>query len=285
MVALARSRLCHLLVEAALAGRVGVPLLAFVLVSGCDGDPKIEWVNSPVQDIPPYFSSRNALLDRSGIYRHKLAELPGKVLYKEPADSTYTFKSLLLKPGYRPTIETIPEDAGKVFDGIINRQVAADVSYIALSTSLSDKSLVEVHIKDRVLSFIANSDVPWSLLAAESRRPKPRGTTERYWVQGVMMASLDYTTATEVDLKAGGKLTEAFGANGKVYNKTDKATHDYRISMELINLDDLSTLTEVSRDIGTLKFAPGKLGPLVGKLRPPKTVDILIRPETFTPPR
>jgi hypothetical protein len=255
----------------------GILLLPGVLGAGCS-NPKIEWADSPVVDVPNYFSSRTSLQDRGGIYRYRLAELPGRVLYQEPSDSTYTFKGLVLKSGYNPTIEPVPENEGKVFDGIITRRAAADASYIAVSASASDSGLMEVHIKDRVLSFISNKDVPWSLLAAESKRAKPTPATKRYWVQGVILASLDYATASEVNLKAGGKLTEAFGANGKVYNKTEKATHDYRISMELINLDDLSTITEVVQNFPKLRLDPKKLGPLVTQLRPKQNLHVQVAP-------
>ena len=206
-------------------------------IMACNEAP--EWADRAVQPVPAYFSNRNVLPDESGIYRYKLTELPGRLLFKDASDTNYSLMGLVLKSGYRPTLAVIPEEEGKVYEGIINRQTAIDVSYLGLGGAIDDNSLADVQIKDRLLSFIASDDVPWSLLAAEGRRQKPTPTTKRFWIQGVLLATLDYRRATEVDLKAGGKLTEAFGANGKIYNKAESSVHDYRVSVLLVDIDAL----------------------------------------------
>ena len=199
------------------------------------------------------FANRNRLPDESGIYRYRLATLPGRVLYKDPGDANYELKSVVLKSGYRPSLEPIKEGDGRIYEGMINQKIAASATYIAISAALDAKSLASVHIQDRVISFIENEDVPWDLLGVEGRKPKPAPGGKRYWVQGALMASLDYRTATEVDVSAGGKLTEAFGANGKVYSKSDSSTHDYRISVYLIDLDNLP---QVEPELKTVIKAP-----------------------------
>lgn len=198
----------------------------------------LQWVDKSVQAPPAYFSARNSFPDESGLYRYKLTELPGRILYRKPGETKYHFRKVVLKDGYQPRLEVVPDADGRIFDAVIDSKIAASATYLALSASVDAKSMASVHVQDRVLSFIANADVPWTALSSEAGPLEDN--SERYWIQGVLMASLDYTKATEVDLKAGGKLSEAFGANGKVYNKADAATHDYRLSLELIDLRQLA---------------------------------------------
>lgn len=209
------------------------------LAIGCDPPPKPEdFVAQSVQPLPERFTTRNALTDPSGLASYTLEEQVGRVLYLKPGDPSYTVTGRVLLPaGYAPAAQLIDQDRGKVYEGLLNKELASDASYLAVAAKLTATNLATLNIQDRAFSRIANSEVPWLMLSAEAKRPRPDPSTKVYWVQGVLLASIDYKIATEYNANAGGKLSEAFSANGRIYDKTETATHDHHLSMELIDLD------------------------------------------------
>jgi hypothetical protein len=217
---------------------VAVSMLAGLILA-CDPSPTPEnFVARSIQPLPESFVSRNVLTDPSGLVRYTLEEQVGKLLYRNLQDSSFTVTGRVLLPGdYRPTVQLIDQDQGRIYEGLLSREAAADAAYLAVATKLKGNELATLTVKDRAYSRVPNTQVPWNLLAAEARRSRPRQGTKVYWVQGVLLSSVDYKVATEFDATAGGKMTEAFAANGRLYDKSESTTYDHHVSMDLIDLD------------------------------------------------
>ena len=213
-------------------------ILAGVILA-CDPSPTPEsFVARSIQPLPETFVSRNVLTDPSGLVRYTLEEQVGKLLYRASPDGAFTTSGRVLLPAnYSPSVQLIDQDQGRIYEGLLNREAAADAAYLAVAAKLKVNELATLTIKDRAYSRIPNTQVPWTLLAAEAKRQRPTQGTKVYWVQGVLLSSIDYKVATEFDSNAGGKLTEAFSANGRLYDKSETTTYDHHVSMDLIDLD------------------------------------------------
>jgi hypothetical protein len=216
----------------------------------------------PTNDLPDSFKKRVIYPDESGTLKYKLTQLLGRVVYKEPGVDAYDVKRVVLKPGYATALGLISEADGQIFEGLVDKSAGGKGSYLTFSGSLSTKEVATVSIKDRNVVFVNNNDVPWDLLVEEAKSPKNSPATRRYWIQGALLASLDITRFAEIEADAKGVLGPTIGVEGKVYNKQSQAIHDYKISVQLIDLDRLADkaavhsllpLSEILKDPSVLK--------------------------------
>jgi hypothetical protein len=193
-------------------------------------------------DLPDSFKQRNVYPDKSGIWKYKLTQMVGAVVYQEPGQDTYDLKKVVLPNGYTPMLEVIKDADGLVFDGTVNKSAGVKGSYLSFAASLDENEIATFTVTDRNIVFIDNQTVPWDLLHAEAIAAKPNPATRRYWIQGVLLSTLDATQFSEISGNASGVVGPTMGAQAKVYNqsKISKAVHDYRISVQFVDLDKLA---------------------------------------------
>jgi hypothetical protein len=193
--------------------------------------------------LPDYFKARN-LYDKTDIWRFKMPELVGSVLYLEPKSESYERGRRIAREGYVAKLEVIEDSERKVYYSRVDRSIAAEGSYLLFAANLDASQMADVNIEDVSLVFINDADIPWEELIAEAKRPKSNPETSRYWVQGALLSTLTINYYTEISSSASGVVGETFGAKGKVYNKQSAASRDFRISLELIDLDKLASATQ-----------------------------------------
>ena len=105
------------------------------------------------------------------------------------------------------------------------------------STNLTSASLAaEVIIQDTEIAFIPADKIPRQDLINEAKTSKPKGI-QRYWVQGVLLANISKSMYEEIDVNVNGVVGNTFGFGGKVYNNQTSASKDYKISLQLIDID------------------------------------------------
>jgi hypothetical protein len=219
-----------------------VVLILACFCVGCHGEGVRFTSLHLTNDLPDTFKQRNLYPDESGILKYKLTELVGTVIYKEKGENAYSVKKVILKADYKPTLEVANEALAPIFDALVNKSAGTKGSYLAFAASLDGNDVATVSIRDRNIVHVDNKDVPWELLVQEAKSEKG-SASERYWIQGAMLSSLDVTKLVEIKSDASGVLGSTFGVEGKVYNKQSEARHEYKISVRLLNLDKLADKT------------------------------------------
>jgi hypothetical protein len=111
---------------------------------------------------------------------------------------------------------------------------------------LSANRTASVTIIDTAQVFIPYADVPVDVLLAEAMKPALPGTTKRYYIQGVLLATVLTQYGQQINADASGVVGNTFGAKGNVYNEEQTVNRDFRISLLLIDLDRLAQLGAAS---------------------------------------
>lgn len=212
--------------------------MSALLLLSCSG---VKFSQVPLTtEVPAHFLTRNLYADESGLMRYKLPQLVGSVLHVPTTGSTSLAK-VVLREGYTPKLEVIPEAEGKIVSLFVDQGASLSGSYLSFAASLSQEEVARVTICDRNLVHIANSDIPWELLRREAKNRPSSFTGRRLWVRGALLSSVDGSRFTKINADASAVLGETLGAKGNVYNRQGSELHDYRISMDVLDLDALST--------------------------------------------
>lgn len=191
--------------------------------------------------MPDYFKERN-LLDRTEIWRHKLTELVGSIVYLKPDGSYNRFKRIV-KEDYLAKLELVEDAERKVYSSRIDRGAAVEGSYLAFAADLDVNQMAEVNIEDISLVFINDADVPWEKIYAEANAQAPSPDIRRYWIQGALLTHITIDYYTKISANASGVVGDTFGAKGNVYNKQGTTSRDFMISLELYDLDMVKSTT------------------------------------------
>lgn len=208
---------------------------AALLLAGCG----VSFAPVPLNaSLPDNFKKRN-LYTHTEIFRHRLPELAGSVLYRKGETGEFDRGARFVKPGPDIPLQTVKEADAAVYTSKIDKGAAIHGSYLAFAANLSDKQTASVDIRDTAVVFIPWADVPLDVLRAEAEKPNPNPGTHRYWVQAALLTAVTVDNYVEISSDASAVVGETFGAKGNVYNKQGTTTHDYLISMELLDLETL----------------------------------------------
>ena len=202
----------------------------------------VKFKDAPVNlSLPDYFKTRN-LYDRTDIWRFKLPELVGFII-ADSGSGTYDRLRRIVKDGYEAKLEIIPDADKKVFSSRIDRGAEAEGSYLLFSAGLKANQMAEVSIEDVSLVFINDADIPWERLRTEAGTHPPNTNARRFWIQGALLTTITINYYQEISANASGVVGETFGAKGKVYNKQGTTQRDFKISLELVDVDQLAAST------------------------------------------
>jgi len=198
----------------------------------------VRFKDAPINlELPDDFKTRN-LLDRTAIWRFNMPELAGTVLYLEQ-DGSYSRHRRFVKEGYVAILRFVEDSEKKIYSSRVDRGIVAEGSYLVFAANLDAKQIAEVNIEDVSLVFINDADIPWERLVEEANAQAPNPGIHRYWIQAALLSSITIDYYSEISTSASGVVGETFGAKGNVYNKQGTTAHDYKISLELIDLDRL----------------------------------------------
>ena len=213
--------------------RLGIVFLSLIL-SGCG----LSFSNIPNfnKGLPEDFK-RRVLWAETDIFKYNLEQLAGHVIYAKAAVGQYDRGPRYVKPQKAPVLKVI--DSGQIYHSKIDRGAQAEGSYLAFAAALSDDQTADVNIIDTAQVFIPYEDVPMEDLLKEAAKPAPSGTTKRYYIQGVLLATVTTQYGVKIKADASGVVGNAFGAKGNVYNEEMTVGRDFRISLLLIDIDKL----------------------------------------------
>lgn len=207
-----------------------------LLLAGCSG---IKFAPVPLNNALPQSFKERTLYPRTEIFRHQLPELAGSILYRKGGTNEFDRGARVIKPGVEVPLQTIKETDAAVYSSKIDRGASVQGSYLAFAASLGEKQTASVDMRDTVMVFIHWNDVPLDELSKLVQSPNPNPGTHRYWVQAALVTAITIDNYAEISTSASGVLGETFGAKGNAYNKQGATTHDYWISMELLDLEKL----------------------------------------------
>jgi len=215
-------------------------ILCLLVISGIACGVKFK--DAPINlSLPDYFKARN-LYDRTDIWKFKLPELVGFVI-ADSGSGTYDRLRRIVKEGYEAKLEIIPDADKKVYSSRIDRGAEIEGSYLLFSAGLQANQMAEVTIEDVSLAFINDADIPWERLTTEAGTHPPNSTARRFWIQAALLTTITISYYQEISANASGVVGETFGAKGKVYNKQGTTQKDFKISLELVDLDKLAAST------------------------------------------
>jgi hypothetical protein len=210
----------------------------------------VKFKDVPVNlSLPDDFKARN-LYDQTDIWKFKLPELVGFII-SDSGSGTYDRLRRIVKDGYEAKLEIVPDADKKVYSSRIDRGAEAEGSYLLFSAGLQANQMAEVVIEDVSLAFINDADIPWERLRTEAGIRPPNSNARRFWIQAALLTTITINYYQEISANASGVVGETFGAKGKVYNKQGTMQRDFRISLALVDLDQLAAST---RDVPITMF-------------------------------
>jgi hypothetical protein len=218
--------------------------LGLVLLTGCDGG------GVRFSDIPEFNKAlpedfkRRVLWNETDIFKYNLEQLAGHVIYAKGPAGEFDRGPRYLKPDKHPALKVV--ESGEVYHSKIDSGAQAEGNYLAFAAKLSGDQTASVSIADTAQAFIPYEDVPVENLLAEVQRPIPSGSTKRYYIQGVLLATVLTQYGAKINADASGVAGTVFGAKGKVYREDETVSRDFRISLLLIDIDRLAQLSAES---------------------------------------
>jgi len=256
-------------------GAVRFAVLTTFLV-GCTGVKfnSVEMNNS----LPEELKNRSLFRDESGLMRYRLTELVGSVLFSTQTPGVYDLRKVILADNYRPKLETVKEEEGKLYTATVDSGAAAEGSYFSFAAKLSAEQIAGVTIQDMALVFVLNNDVPWRKLVSEAHTSNPDPSAKRYWVQGALLTLQSISNFTKISADANGVVGPTMGAKGNVYNKQGLEFRDYKISLRLVDLDKLAQEVLAGRSIETLQALTQDSDVLSPSTEAPVTIRLLNSP-------
>lgn len=207
-----------------------------VAALGCSG---VRFGNAALnEELPDDWKNRN-LYQNTAIFKHQLQDLAGSLLQKRGDGTDFLRVGRVVHAGYVPTLKVI--DDGKVYESKIDRGASAQGSYLAWAASLQASQKAGVLIQDVSMVFIPYPDIPWSQLAKIATDQPPAPGTRRYYVQGVLLSSIVIEKYQEIESSASGVISATIGVGGKVFAREGSVARDFRIALELVDIDQLRT--------------------------------------------
>jgi hypothetical protein len=216
-----------------------------LLLAGCG----VSFKSVPLNTALPENFKKRTLYPHTDIFRFKLPELAGSVLYRHGEGGDFERGARVVKTGYTAVLEPIKEDQMQVYSSKIDRGAAVQGSYLVFAAGISDEQTADIDVRDTSLVFIKSDDFPLDQLRAEALKPNPIPNTHRYWVQGALLTAITVNNYVKISANASAVVGETFGAKGNVYNKQGATQHDYWISLELVDLDRLAIVARPVIDI------------------------------------
>lgn len=226
--------------------------LLVLALTGCVG---VKFNPSPLNvPLPDNFAKRSLWGD-TGILQYRLDGLVGHVLVAEP-DELFKRKQQILRDGY--SLVQVAIDGGEVYQSKIDSRAAgganAGIPLLGFAAKLGAEQTMEVVITDTSMVFIEPKDIPIEKLITEASKPNP-DNLRRVWVQAVMLTQVVKRMHTKVD--ADTTVTgSTFGANGKVFNEAGVFQRDPKITMLLVDLEDLAQMTAAPMMLKGSKVPP-----------------------------
>jgi len=206
-------------------------------LSGCAG---VRFADIPQfnRALPDDYRNR-VLWKEVDIFKYNLAQLAGHVVTtSDPSGGRFERGARILGRDTVPTLQPIRD--GTLYHSKIDRDASVEGDYLAFAAKLSDRQTADVVIVDTSQVFIPFEEVPVEALLAEAAKERPTPSTRRYYIQGVLLATVTTRYGVQIDAGASGVIGSTFGAKGKVFNEEDTVSKDVRISLLLIDLDELT---------------------------------------------
>jgi hypothetical protein len=215
-------------------------LLIALVLSGCTtGGLHFSEValNEP---LPDDFKKR-VLWTSTDVFKYNLDQLVGHMIY-EQAENPGKFERgpRYVDPDKPPVFKTI--DGGIVYHSKVDRAAAAEGSYLVFAASIGGSNTVDVTIADTAQVFLPYERIPIAELVKESKKAPEKPATKRYYIQGVLLATVTRQAGSAIEANASGVVGDAYKAKGTVYHKASQVIRDVRISLLTIDIDRLAIL-------------------------------------------
>jgi len=214
-----------------------------LLISACEnGGVLFADVPEFNKALPEDFKSR-ILWEETDQFKYDLAQLSGHVIYKM-SDTNKFERGSRITNGTQPSVELI--ENGEIYQSKIDSNASLEGSYLAFASNIKAEQVVDISIVDTARSLIPYEEVPVSKLIEIANRPKQDNVEQRYYIQGVLLATLTSKYGSKIESNASGVVGGTFGAKGSVFNEESTTSRDYRISLLLIDIDRFSQLSSAS---------------------------------------
>jgi hypothetical protein len=213
-------------------GREVRPSISLVLAIVCVGCQGIEFADDTSNMALPDDYKNRTLWPGTDIFKYNLSELAGSYVRRDAG--TFTRLNRVVNPGYKPEFRV--RDLKAIYESNIDRQASMQGSYLAFAASLKANERAHVKIQDIGMVFIKDDDLPREDIAGQAIRAYKANERGRYYIQGVLLASVTTRHFVEIDASAKGVVGATIGLDSKVYNKRGQSATDFRISVELVDL-------------------------------------------------
>jgi hypothetical protein len=236
------------------------------LLASCDGVKFADVeVNRP---LPDEFKNRT-FYAKTDIFKYRLSQLAGNVIVREADSTAYVRLDRVVPEGVVPIEKDVDEEGGEIYRSVVDRGASAEGSYLAFAGSLSANEIAKVQIRDRHWVFIDLVPAVRDAIADwVEDHPNDDPAVKRWYVQGALLASITTDYYQEIDATASGVVGETLGAKGEVYNRFRETATDFRISLELLDID---ALARAPRDV--------PIESLKARFRPPAGLTVDFEPE------
>lgn len=196
--------------------------------------------DTPLNKTLPDDYKNRVLWTETDIFKYNLEQLVGHVIVHDPATGTFARGARHVSASKPPTLKAI--EGGTLYHSKIDSRAASEGSYLAFAAKLSEEQTASVTITDTAHIFIPYEEIPSDAILQEAHRPKATPNCKRYYIQGVLLTAVTTEYGTKLASDASGVVGDTFGAKGNVYNEDATLTKDVRISVLLLDVDDLAAI-------------------------------------------
>jgi hypothetical protein len=209
-------------------------LPALLICLSCFSQGKVKLARTPLNQTLPQDLTNRVFWNQTDLFKFNIEQLTGSIIYAEDTSGNFTRGPRIVDSGSTLQIKTV--ENGVRYHAKIDKGFNADLKLLIFSAGISQDQVIDVKITDLLYVFINYEKIPIDSLLKVAKAIKYPG--KKYYIQGALLTSIDEQYNSKVSGN-GALVGSAFGANGKVYNESEKFTEDFRISLTLIDLDKL----------------------------------------------
>ena len=217
--------------------------MALVLFSG--GCLKLMDITDRNLPLPSDWTNRVIYKD-SASARADLSDFVGHVIEIDRKTGA-TNKSLVryVLNDHRPPITQVDSASGKLYESKLSSNFKTDqkLNYLAsLNVNATSEQMIELLVEDISFVTLDTSKIDISKLKPFLKDLKPKDGYLRCLVQGARIAAVKYKLFQKVKGIAKVGYGSTFQSDNEVFSSRDSFSRDYKVSIDCIDLDNISAL-------------------------------------------
>jgi hypothetical protein len=210
--------------------------LLFLAVNSFGQSVRIRLSNTSIEnkELPKDFTNR-VFWNQTDLFKYNLDQLTGSIIYTDPSTGNFERATRVVDAKSQLQIKSI--EKGLLYHSKIDNRFNADLKLFILSAEMANEQVIDITISDILAVFINHDKIPMEEVLKASKNIKTSGKV--YYIQGALLTSIEKKYNSKISSE--GSITgTVFATNGSLYNEDIATSSDFRISLTLLDLSQIS---------------------------------------------